>query len=138
MKMCIFQWGDVFAEAEVEINKLLSTGIKVVHLMQSSCPHQSRLDESPKMANCLTVWYEDVEQSKDEELLSDSLEILELSARPYACLVRNAGIKTLKELCSHTERELLKYRNFGNWSLNEVKEKLAKIGLHLGMVFPSI
>jgi len=74
--------------------------------------------------------------TKDEEkmlkLLSQDVEVLDLSVRAMNCL-NNANIKLLGELCIRTESKMLKYRNFGRKSLDEIKEKLAVLGLQLGM-----
>jgi DNA-directed RNA polymerase subunit alpha len=66
------------------------------------------------------------------ENLSKSVEELELSVRSYNCL-KNANIKTIGELVQKTESEMLKTKNFGRKSLNEIKEILANMGLSLGM-----
>jgi DNA-directed RNA polymerase subunit alpha len=66
------------------------------------------------------------------ENLDKSVEELELSVRSYNCL-KNAGIKTIRELVQKTEGEMLKTKNFGRKSLNEIKEILAGMGLSLGM-----
>jgi DNA-directed RNA polymerase subunit alpha len=66
------------------------------------------------------------------ENLSKSVEELELSVRSYNCL-KNANIKTIGELVQKTESEMLKTKNFGRKSLNEIKEILANMGLGLGM-----
>ncbi|MBK7993692.1 MAG: hypothetical protein IPK14_09775 [Blastocatellia bacterium] len=58
------------------------------------------------------------------------IEHLELSVRAYNCL-RNADVKTLRELLQKSERELLMTRNFGRKSLNEIKEILSAMGLQL-------
>jgi hypothetical protein len=60
-----------------------------------------------------------------------SVDELELSVRSYNCL-KNAHIRKLGELVAKTEADLLKSKNFGRKSLNEIKEVLADIGLHLG------
>ena len=54
--------------------------------------------------------------------------------RAATCL-NNANITTVGELAQKTEAEMLKYRNFGKKSLNEIKQKLAELGLSLGMSF---
>ena len=59
---------------------------------------------------------------------------LRLSVRAANCL-NNANITTVGELAMKTEQEMLKYRNFGKKSLNEIKEKLEALGLSLGMKF---
>ncbi|BAI81200.1 DNA-directed RNA polymerase, alpha subunit [Deferribacter desulfuricans SSM1] len=82
--------------------------------------------------------YEEVEEEEKEdnsyilELLDKSIEELELSVRAYNCL-KNANIKTLADLCEKTDAELLKTKNFGRRSLEEIKKVLAELGLSLGM-----
>jgi DNA-directed RNA polymerase subunit alpha len=66
------------------------------------------------------------------ENLDKSVEELELSVRSYNCL-KNANIRTIRELVGKTEPEMLKTKNFGRKSLNEIKEILTSMGLGLGM-----
>jgi DNA-directed RNA polymerase subunit alpha len=66
------------------------------------------------------------------ENLDKSVEELELSVRSYNCL-KNANIRTIRELVQKTEGEMLKTKNFGRKSLNEIKEILTSMGLSLGM-----
>jgi DNA-directed RNA polymerase subunit alpha len=66
------------------------------------------------------------------ENLDKSVEELELSVRSYNCL-KNANIRTIRELVLKTEGEMLKTKNFGRKSLNEIKEILQTMGLGLGM-----
>jgi DNA-directed RNA polymerase subunit alpha len=66
------------------------------------------------------------------ENLDKSVEELELSVRSYNCL-KNANIRTIRELVQKTEAEMLKTKNFGRKSLNEIKEILTTMGLGLGM-----
>jgi len=61
-----------------------------------------------------------------------SVNEIELSVRAANCL-NNANITTVGQLAMKTEQEMLKYRNFGKKSLNEIKEKLSALGLTLGM-----
>jgi DNA-directed RNA polymerase subunit alpha len=77
---------------------------------------------------------EEVDREKDRmrENLLRSIEELELSVRSYNCL-KNADIKTIADLVQRTEAEMLKTKNFGRKSLNEIKELLAEMGLSLGM-----
>jgi DNA-directed RNA polymerase subunit alpha len=70
------------------------------------------------------------EDDKKEKVLEMTIEELELSVRSYNCLKR-AGINTVQELCSKTEEEMMKVRNLGRKSLEEVQEKLADLGLSL-------
>ena len=66
------------------------------------------------------------------EHLDKSVEELELSVRSYNCL-KNANIRTIRELVQKSEAEMLKTKNFGRKSLNEIKEILHSMGLSLGM-----
>src|SRR5204863_5847151 len=74
------------------------------------------------------------EQAKLRKLLNMSVNEIELSVRAANCL-NNANIITVGQLAQKTEQEMLKYRNFGKKSLNEIKEKLNGLGLSLGMKF---
>ncbi len=74
----------------------------------------------------------DEERQQLIENLSRSVDELELSVRSYNCL-KNANIRTLGELVQKNEPEMLKTRNFGRKSLNEIKEILTDMGLSLGM-----
>jgi DNA-directed RNA polymerase subunit alpha len=73
-------------------------------------------------------------ETKGNEYLDRSVEELELSVRSNNCL-KNANIKTIRDLVQKTESEMLKTKNFGRKSLNEIKEILATMGLSLGMKF---
>ncbi len=77
----------------------------------------------------------------EEELLHESLnrsvDELELSVRSYNCL-KNADIKLIGDLVSRTEGEMLKTKNFGRKSLNEIKETLSEMSLSLGMTIESL
>jgi DNA-directed RNA polymerase subunit alpha len=74
------------------------------------------------------------EQNRLRKLLNMSVNEIELSVRAANCL-NNANITTVGELAMKTEQEMLKYRNFGKKSLNEIKQKLEQLGLSLGMKF---
>ena len=75
-----------------------------------------------------------VDEKKQKMLanMAKCVEELELSVRSYNCL-KNANIQTIAELVQKTDGEMLKTRNFGRKSLNEIKEILEDMGLHLGM-----
>lgn len=86
---------------------------------------------------------EEEEEAEEEEVLNENLfksvEELELSVRAQNCL-KNADIKYIGELVQKTEQEMLKTKNFGRKSLNELKDILATMGLSFGMKlkdFPS-
>ncbi|MEW6088544.1 MAG: DNA-directed RNA polymerase subunit alpha [bacterium] len=72
------------------------------------------------------------EDKKLNELLDQSVEELELSVRAANCL-RNSEIKTIRDLVHRSEIDMLKFRNFGRKSLNEIKEILVSMGLSFGM-----
>jgi DNA-directed RNA polymerase subunit alpha len=74
----------------------------------------------------------DQEREAWMERLSKSVDEMELSVRSYNCL-KNANIRTIGELVQKSEAEMLKTKNFGRKSLNEIKEILAGMGLSLGM-----
>jgi DNA-directed RNA polymerase subunit alpha len=79
---------------------------------------------------------EDHIEVEEEETINEhlfrSVDELELSVRSYNCL-KNANIRTIGELVQKTDAEMLKTRNFGKKSLNEIKSILADMGLSLGM-----
>jgi DNA-directed RNA polymerase subunit alpha len=77
---------------------------------------------------------QDDDKAKLKKLLAMSVNEIELSVRAANCL-NNANITTVGQLAMKTEQEMLKYRNFGKKSLNEIKDKLQALGLSLGMTF---
>jgi DNA-directed RNA polymerase subunit alpha len=77
---------------------------------------------------------QDDEKAKMKKLLNMSVNEIELSVRAANCL-NNANITTVGQLALKSEQEMLKYRNFGKKSLNEIKDKLTALGLALGMNF---
>ncbi len=112
-------------------------------------PEDSLLHASAILRHHLDVFvnYDDTQvefeakpESQSEEnaelrrLLNMSVNEIELSVRAANCL-NNANIVTVGQLSMKTEGEMLKYRNFGKKSLNEIKDKLAELGLSLGMTF---
>ena len=72
----------------------------------------------------------ETEKVNDEKVLDRTIEELDLSVRSYNCLKR-AGINTVHDLTEKTEPEMMKVRNLGRKSLEEVKVKLADLGLGL-------
>lgn len=81
-----------------------------------------------------TLMVEQAQEIDNNELLTRSVEELELSVRSANCL-KNAGIDQIGELVQKTEAEMLKTKNFGRKSLNEIKEVLLEAGLSFGMRF---
>jgi DNA-directed RNA polymerase subunit alpha len=95
--------------------------------------HQSifiNFEELPEVAE------EPAERAMDQmnEILNRSVDELELSVRSYNCL-KNANIQTIADLVQKTEAEMLRTKNFGRKSLNEIKEILSGMGLQFGMKF---
>jgi len=80
-------------------------------------------------AKTIDVMIEKEEDDK-EKVLEMNIDELELSVRSYNCLKR-AGINTVEELCSRTSDDMMKVRNLGRKSLEEVLQKLEELGLHL-------
>ncbi len=70
------------------------------------------------------------EEDKKEKVLEMTIEELDLSVRSYNCLKR-AGINTVEELTQKTEEDMMKVRNLGKKSLEEVQSKLAELNLSL-------
>jgi DNA-directed RNA polymerase subunit alpha len=78
----------------------------------------------------------DSERAELARKLAMSVNEIELSVRAANCL-NNANITTVGQLAQKSEADMLKYRNFGKKSLNEIKLKLVNMGLQLGMTFDS-
>src|SRR5246500_3524499 len=97
--------------------KLLKDHMTIFINFEEEMETDSRSEEKPLIKN---------------ENLNRSVEELELSVRSYNCL-KNANIQSIGELVQKTEAEMLKTKNFGRKSLNEIKEILASMGLSLGM-----
>lgn len=90
-------------------------------------------DEDMPVSDEVGVGHSDsVGFSSSNDNLLKNVDELELSVRSFNCL-KNANIKTIIELVQKTEPEMLKTKNFGRKSLNEIKEILGRMGLHLGM-----
>ena len=78
--------------------------------------------------------HSDSERDRLRKLLNMSVNEIELSVRAANCL-NSANITTVGDLAMKTEADMLKYRNFGKKSLNEIKDKLEQLGLCLGYKF---
>lgn len=105
-------------DAVAQASKVLSDHLKIfVNFHDEPIQEEQEVDE---------------EQEQLVENLNRSVDELELSVRSYNCL-KNADIRTIGELVQRNEPEMLKTRNFGRKSLNEIKEILTSMGLGLGM-----
>jgi DNA-directed RNA polymerase subunit alpha len=119
---------DIFTDGRVEPNDAL---------LQASAILRHHLDVFVNYdENAVDFEEAPAEQSEEnaalKKLLNMSVNEIELSVRAANCL-NNANITTVGQLATKTEAEMLKYRNFGKKSLNEIKEKLVELGLGLGM-----
>ena len=109
-------------------------------LKTASAVLRSHLDVFVGHAGDDIIEFEDVarkeveEREKMRKLLNTSVNEIELSVRATNCL-NTANITTVGQLISKTEADMLKYRNFGTKSLNEIKAKLSDMGLSLGYKF---
>ena len=72
------------------------------------------------------------QNSKKENIFEMGIEELDLEVRSYNCLKR-AGIDTVEELCNRTSEDMMKVRNLGRKSLEEVLSKLKELGLSLNL-----
>jgi DNA-directed RNA polymerase subunit alpha len=118
---------DVWTNGSVTPNDAVSLAAKLVRDHLNIFINVDEVDEPP--AESIG---EPVRVGIGNEHLDKSVEELELSVRSYNCL-KNANIRTIRELVQKTEPEMLKTKNFGRKSLNEIKEILSSMGLSLGM-----
>ncbi len=116
---------DVHTNGSLHPEEAVSQAARVLqdHLQVFVSFHEEPVQEMPAV---------DEERQRLMENLSRSVDELELSVRSYNCL-KNANIRTIGELVQKNEAEMLKTRNFGRKSLNEIKEILTLMGLGLGM-----
>ncbi len=118
---------DVWTNGSVTPRDAVSLAAKLVRDHLNIFINLDDADEVP-----LDALAEPARLGASNEHLDKSVEELELSVRSYNCL-KNANIRTIRELVQKTEPEMLKTKNFGRKSLNEIKEILATMGLSLGM-----
>jgi DNA-directed RNA polymerase subunit alpha len=118
---------DVWTNGSVTPNDAVSLAAKLVRDHLNIFINVDEVDEPPAESVG-----EPSRSGVGNEHLDKSVEELELSVRSYNCL-KNANIRTIRELVQKTEPEMLKTKNFGRKSLNEIKEILSSMGLSLGM-----
>lgn len=114
---------EIWTDGSVSPEEGVSIGAKI---MQEHLNQFISLDEA---ASGMSILVEREEDQK-EKALDKTIDELELSVRSYNCLKR-AAINTVEELTEKTEEEMMKVRNLGKKSLDEVKKKLAELGLSL-------
>ncbi len=93
--------------------------------------HLNSFIDLSENAKTVDVMVDKVSNEK-EKVLEMNIDELELSVRSYNCLKR-AGINTVEELCSKTSEDMMKVRNLGRKSLDEVLTKLKELGLSLNL-----
>ncbi|MGB4219519.1 MAG: DNA-directed RNA polymerase subunit alpha C-terminal domain-containing protein, partial [Bacillota bacterium] len=91
--------------------------------------HLNLFIELTEVADDVEIMVEKEEEAKNR-LLEMTIEELDLSVRSYNCLKR-AGINTVEDLTKKTEEDMMKVRNLGKKSLEEVQQKLAALGLSM-------
>jgi len=114
---------DVTTNGTLEPDEAVSLAAKVLS------EHLNLFIDLSDNAKTIDVMIEKEEDDK-EKVLEMNIDELELSVRSYNCLKR-AGINTVEELCSRTSDDMMKVRNLGRKSLEEVLQKLEELGLRL-------
>ena len=114
---------DVFTNGTLVPDEAVSLAAKVLS------EHLSLFIDLSENAKTAEVMVEKEDDEK-EKVLEMSIDELELSVRSYNCLKR-AGINTVEELCNRTSEDMMKVRNLGRKSLEEVLAKLKELGLQL-------
>ncbi len=116
---------DVFTNGTIEPDEAVSLAAKVLS------EHLNAFIDLSESARTAEVMAEPVNNEK-EKVLEMSIDELELSVRSYNCLKR-AGINTVEELTNRTSEDMMKVRNLGRKSLEEVLAKLKELGLSLNV-----
>ncbi|KSV59634.1 DNA-directed RNA polymerase subunit alpha [Acetivibrio ethanolgignens] len=116
---------DVFTNGTLEPDEAVSLAAKVLSEHLNSFID---LSENAKTAEVMV----EKEDNEKEKVLEMNIDELELSVRSYNCLKR-AGINTVEELTNRTSEDMMKVRNLGRKSLEEVLSKLKELGLSLNL-----
>ena len=114
---------DIYTNGTLDADEAVSLAAKVLS------EHLSLFIDLSESAKTAEVMIEK-EDNEKEKVLEMSIDELELSVRSYNCLKR-AGINTVEELCNKTSDDMMKVRNLGRKSLEEVLAKLKELGLQL-------
>ena len=114
---------DVYTNGTLEPDEAVSLAAKVLS------EHLSLFIDLSENTKSIDVMVEK-EDNEKEKVLEMSIDELELSVRSHNCLKR-AGINTVEELCNRTPDDMMKVRNLGRKSLEEVLAKLKELGLSL-------
>ena len=116
---------DVYTNGTLAPDEAVSLAAKVLS------EHLNAFIDLSESAKSVDVMIDKVNNEK-EKVLEMNIDELELSVRSYNCLKR-AGINTVEELCSKTSEDMMKVRNLGRKSLDEVLTKLKELGLSLNL-----
>lgn len=116
---------DVYTNGTLAPDEAVSLAAKVLS------EHLNSFIDSSENAKTVDVMVDKVNNEK-EKVLEMNIDELELSVRSYNCLKR-AGINTVEELCNKTSEDMMKVRNLGRKSLEEVLTKLKELGLSLNL-----
>ena len=122
-----FHNGDPFTAEDVRFSFQRYKGVSA-KLLKDHMAIFINFEEGPEEA----LEFPSTEDERLLEIFGRSVDELELSVRSYNCL-KNANIKTIGDLVTRTEADMLKTKNFGRKSLNEIKDILAEMGLSLGL-----
>lgn len=114
---------EIWTDGSIKPDEGASLGAKIMH------EHLNLFIELTENFDQVEIMVEKEEDQK-EKVLEMTIEELELSVRSFNCLKR-AGINTVEELTHKSEEDMMKVRNLGKKSLDEVKNKLAELGLGL-------
>lgn len=114
---------DVWTDGSIRADEAISLGAKILS------KHLSLFINLTEKTDEVEITSEDGENDK-EKILEMTIEELDLSVRSYNCLKR-AGINTVEELIRRSDEEMMKVRNLGKKSLEEVQNKLKELGLSL-------
>ncbi len=122
---------EIWTDGSVTPEKAVSQAASIIIEHMDLFIFEEEEDEAAAVEEPAIAHSEQLYSSANDNLFKN-VDELELSVRSYNCL-KNANIRTFAELVQKTEPEMLKTKNFGRKSLNEIKEILGRMGLHLGM-----
>ena len=114
---------EVFTDGSIKPEEAISVAAKIMH------EHLNLFINLTEKASDVEVMVEKEDEDK-EKIMEMTIDELDLSVRSYNCLKR-AGINTIHELTQKTPEDMMKVRNLGKKSLEEVKSKLSELGLSL-------
>ncbi|WMI30459.1 MAG: DNA-directed RNA polymerase subunit alpha [Candidatus Organicella extenuata] len=119
---------ELWTDGRINADKALKNSSELVkwHFNVFNSMSKESLGIQSKKSNLVS------EKSTLKKIFNISVNEIELSVRSTNCL-NNANITTVGELCSKTEVEMLKYKNFGKKSLSEIRDRLKQFNLHLGI-----